>query len=281
MRIASYRKGSVDSYGLVTGDGIVDAGCRLPFRDLKAVIAADEFAPLRALASESADYMLEDVTFLPVVPNPDKIFCVGINYFEHMQEGGREPPEHPWIFMRHAASLTGHGQPLLLPPESEKFDWEVELCAVIGKRGRRIAKADALEHVAGYSVFNDGSIRRFQRHSPLWIAGKNFTQSGSAGPWLVPADDVDTTFNLRMQTRINGTTMQDDIVNRWHFSLETIIEYISIWAELTPGDMIAMGTPSGVGFARKPPVWLQAGDRLELEIEGLGMLAHTIEAETP
>ena len=279
MRVASYRHGDVDSYGLVTESGIIDAGRRLAHHDLRALLAAGDLVALEALVNEGTDYQHDDIVYLPVIPNPDKIFCVGINYFEHMQEGGREPPEHPWIFTRHPGSLTGHGQPLLLPPESEKFDWEVELCAVIGKPGRRIARADALSHVAGYSVFNDGSIRRFQRHSPLWTAGKNFTRSGSAGPWLVPAAAVDPTFELRMQTRINGETMQDDIVNRWHFSLETIIEYISIWAELAPGDMIAMGTPSGVGFARTPPVWLKDGDAIELEIEGIGLLSHTIEAE--
>ncbi|MEL7539206.1 MAG: fumarylacetoacetate hydrolase family protein [Pseudomonadota bacterium] len=280
MKIASYRMGDVESYGLVVDDGVVDAGCRLSYRDLKAVIAADDLTAIDGLAKESADFKLADLSFLPVIPNPGKVFCVGINYFEHMQEGGREPPDHPWIFMRHAGSLTGHRQPLIKPPEGDNFDWEVELCAIIGKRGRRIEQAEALDYVAGYSVFNDGSIRRFQRHSPLWIAGKNFAQSGSVGPWMVPAAAVDSSFALRMQTRINGETMQDDIVNRWHFNLQAIIEYISIWAELEPGDLIAMGTPAGVGFARKPPVWLQPGDHIELEIEGIGMLAHDIEAES-
>ncbi|MEM8982782.1 MAG: fumarylacetoacetate hydrolase family protein [Pseudomonadota bacterium] len=281
MKIASYRNGDVASYGLVTEHGIIDAGCRLSYRDLKAVLINQSLNDIGALASESPDFDEQAVTFLPVIPNPNKIFCVGINYFEHMQEGGREPPERPWIFMRHAGSVTGHRQPLIKPPEGDNYDWEVELGAVIGRSGRRISAANALDYVAGYTVFNDGSIRRYQRHSPLWTAGKNFHRSGSMGPWLVPRASVPDDFNLRMQTRINGATMQDDTVNRWHFSLPVIIEYISTWAELEPGDVIAMGTPAGVGFARTPPVWLQPGDRIELEIEAIGMLSHVVEAESP
>ncbi|MEM1260889.1 MAG: fumarylacetoacetate hydrolase family protein [Pseudomonadota bacterium] len=280
MRIASYRKGDVESYGIVTEHGVIDAGCRLSYRDLKAVLMVGNLDPLVELTTESPDFTEDALTFLPVIPNPGKIFCVGINYFEHMQEGGREPPERPWIFMRHAGSVTGHRQPLMKPPEGDNYDWEVELGAIIGRRGRRISAPEALDYVAGYTVFNDGSIRRFQRHSPLWTAGKNFHRSGSMGPWFVPRDAIADDFNLRMQTRINGSTMQDDTVNRWHFSLPTIIEYVSTWAELEPGDVIAMGTPAGVGFARKPPVWLQPGDQIELEIENIGMLSHVVEAES-
>jgi len=154
----------------------------------------------------------------------------------------------------------------------------VELCAIVGNPGRRIDAAAALEHIAGYTVFNDGSIREYQWHSPLWMQGKNFDQSGAVGPWMVPADEIDPSFDLRMRTRLNGDAMQDDIVNRWHFSLPDVVAYISTWTELQPGDLIAMGTPSGVGFARKPPLYLQPGDSIEVEIEGIGSLHNTVVA---
>lgn len=276
MRILSFSRGGQPSYGLHAGDGVVDAGRRLPYPDLKAVLEAGALDALKPLAKLPPDHPESEIRFLPVVPNAPRIFCVGINYLEHMKEGGKRPPDKPWVFMRGNQSLTGHGQPLLKPAESDSFDWEVELCAIVGRRGRRIPAAQALRLIAGYSVFNDGSVREFQRHSPLWMAGKNFPCSGAVGPWMVPAEQFDETFNVRMQTRINGALMQDEQVNGWHFSLPEIIEYISIWAELLPGDLIACGTPSGVGFARKPPLFMQPGDLAEAEIEGIGVLRNQV-----
>ena len=277
MRILSFSRGGRPSYGLHSENGVVDAGRRLAYPDIKSVLEAGALDELRSLAAQPPDHAQEELIFLPVVPNAPRIFCVGINYFEHMKEGGKKaPPDKPWVFMRSNQSLTGHGQPLLKPAECNSFDWEVELCAVVGRRGRRIPAAEALRVVAGYSVFNDGSIREFQRHSPLWLAGKNFPQSGAAGPWMIPADEFDASFNLRMQTRINGALMQDEQLCRWHFSLPEIIQYISQWAELLPGDLIATGTPSGVGFARRPPVFMQPGDLVEAEIEGIGVLRNQV-----
>lgn len=276
MQIISFRRDGNDSFGLHRDGGIVDAGTRLEYPDLRAVLAAGRLDALRDLAGQPADYRAGDVEFRAVIPNAPRIFCVGANYFEHMKEAGREPPETPFIFMRNNASLVGHGQPIVKPFESDSYDWEVELCAVVGKRGRRIARGEALQHLAGFTVFNDGSVRDFQRMTPLWIPGKNFHRSGAVGPWMVPADEIDTSFSLRMRTRLNGETMQDDIVNRWHFSLEDIVAWISTWTELEPGDLISMGTPGGVGFARTPPVFMRAGDSVEVEIEGIGTLANRV-----
>lgn len=280
MRVLSFSHGGKASYGLHNDSGIIDARSRLSYDDLRAVLAAGALDEVRALSNEEPDFAENEIVYLAVIPNAPRIFCVGINYFEHMQEGGREPPEKPWIFVRNNESLTGHSQPLLKPAESDTYDWEVELCAIVGKAGRRVSATDALGHIAGYSVFNDGSIREFQRHSPLWIPGKNFHRSGAVGPWMIPANDFDTSFDVRMQSRLNGEVMQDDIVKRWHFSLQDIIEYLSIWVELLPGDMIAMGTPSGVGFARKPPVYLQVGDSLEMQIDGIGTLRNTVVSDS-
>jgi 2-keto-4-pentenoate hydratase/2-oxohepta-3-ene-1,7-dioic acid hydratase in catechol pathway len=277
MQIISFRHDNNDSYGLHRDGEIVDAGSRLEYPDLRALLAAGDFAALSALESKPADYRVDDIAFLPVVPNAPRIFCVGANYFEHMKEAGREPPETPYIFLRNNASLVGHRQPMLKPLESDSYDWEVELCAVVGTSGRRIAHSDALDHVAGFTVFNDGSVRDYQRMTPMWIPGKNFDRSAAVGPWMVPKDEFDTSFEVKMQSRLNGETMQSDIVNRWHFSLQDVIAWISSWTALQPGDLITMGTPSGVGFARTPPLFMKPGDEIEVEIEGIGVLANRIE----
>lgn len=276
MQVISFRRDGNASFGIHRDGEIVDAGLRLDHPDLKSLLAAGDMAALQSLASAPADCGVEDIEFLAVIPNAPRIFCVGANYFEHMREAGREPPETPWIFLRNNGSLVGHGQPMIKPTESDSYDWEVELCAVIGKPGRRLSADHALDHVAGYTVFNDGSVREFQRMTPLWIPGKNFHQSGAAGPWMVPAAELDASFAVGMRTRLNGEVMQEDTVNRWHFSLQDVIAWISRWAELEPGDMISMGTPSGVGFARKPPLFMQAGDTIEVEIDGIGTLRNPI-----
>lgn len=278
MRILSFAHDGKPSFGLFTDDGIIDAGARLPYSDLRSLIAAAGVEALRELQGEKADYAADDIVYRPVIPNAPRVFCVGINYFEHMQEGGREPPEHPWIFLRNNASLRGHLQPLEAPAESECYDYEAELCAVIGTSGRRIGEDDALNHVFGYTAFNDGSIRDFQRLTPLWTPGKNFDATGAVGPWIVPADEVDANFELPIRSRLNGETMQDDVVNRWHFSLAQVIAFISSWTELQPGDLIATGTPSGVGFARTPPVWMKPGDTIEIDIDGVATLRNPIVA---
>jgi 2-keto-4-pentenoate hydratase/2-oxohepta-3-ene-1,7-dioic acid hydratase in catechol pathway len=277
----SFETGGAQSYGVVSADGVVDASKRLTeYRTLRDALAAGALERLRPLERERPDYKLAEVTFLPVIPNAGKILCVGVNYLKHMQEAKREPPEIPWIFLRTNDSLVGHQSALIKPQVSDTFDWEVELGVIIGRPGKYIARADALDHIAGYTVFNDGSIREYQRHCPLWAAGKNFYRSGAMGPWMVPRADFGDAFDNVMESRLNGKVMQHDVIKEWHFDVRKIIEYCSQWARLEPGDVIAMGTPSGVGFARKPPVYMQPGDVIEVEVQGLGVLRNPVAAET-
>ncbi len=189
---------------------------------------------------------------------------------------GREMPAHPWLFVRFAASQTGHGQALLRPPESPQFDYEGELAVIIGKPAHRVSAAAAMGYVAGYSCFNDGSVRDFQRHSSQFTAGKNFLRSGSLGPWLVTADEIPDPSTLSLQTRLNGQVMQAAGIDDLLFSVPALIEYITTFTRLEPGDVIATGTPGGVGVARQPPVFMTAGDVVEVEISGIGVLRNPV-----
>ncbi len=198
-----------------------------------------------------------------------------------MKEMGRERPEYPVVFVRFADSIVGHGQPMIRPSDSVQFDYEGELAVVIGRRARRVSRAAALDYVAGYACFNDGSVRDYQRHSQQFTPGKNFHASGSFGPWLVTADEVPDPRKLRLSTRLNGEVVQDESVGELCFDVAQLIEYCSKWAELDPGDVIVTGTPGGVGAGRKPPLWMKAGDTVEVEISKLGVLRNPIADETP
>jgi 2-keto-4-pentenoate hydratase/2-oxohepta-3-ene-1,7-dioic acid hydratase in catechol pathway len=281
MRIASFSTNNGTSFGLVVGDGIVDCGRRLGGGiDLMRVLAEGGLDRLEACAGEPADYGLDDVQLLPVIPNPAaKFLCVGLNYTPHIREMGRDVPEHPVIFVRFANSLVGHGQPMVRPSASERFDFEGELAVVIGKPARHVSAANALDHVAGYGCFNDGSVRDFQRHSGQFTPGKNFVASGAFGPWMVTADEAPPAKELTLETRLNGEVVQHESTGQLHFDIATLIAYISIWTELVPGDVIATGTPGGVGAGRKPPLWMQPGDTVEVEITGLGCLRNPVVAE--
>ena len=204
------------------------------------------------------DFALTDVTFSPVIPDAAaKLLCVGVNYMPHIKEMGRERPERPVLFVRFGDSIVGHGQPLKKPRESEQFDYEGELAVVIGKRARRVAKERALDYVAGYGCFNDGSVRDFQRHSAQFTPGKNFHASGAFGPWLVTTDEIPDPRKLTLTTRLNGEVMQNESVGELCFDVPQLIEYCSTWTQLEPGDVIVTGTPGGVGAGRKPPVWMK------------------------
>jgi 2-keto-4-pentenoate hydratase/2-oxohepta-3-ene-1,7-dioic acid hydratase in catechol pathway len=192
---------------------------------------------------------------------------------------GRERPSHPVLFVRFHDSIVGHGQPLLLPPSSVQFDYEGELAVVIGKRARRVRKEQALDYVAGYACFNDGSIRDFQRHSQQFTPGKNFHHSGSFGPWLVTTEEVPDPSKLTLTTRLNGQVVQHESVGELCFDIPQLIEYCSTWAELQPGDVIVTGTPGGVGAGRTPPLWMRNGDNVEVEISGIGVLRNPVVAE--
>ena len=287
MKYASYSVGGRDSYGAVAGDGIVDLGSRLGGRypTLKTLLGADrppaEFA---AAASAKPDHALADVTFLPPIADPVHIWCLALNYVEHhaeVQNAGRvqELPKQPALFARAADSLVGHGQPLLHPGVSEQFDFEAELAVIIGKRGYRIGQADAFSHIAGYSIMNEGSVRDWQFHTRQITPGKNFYHSGALGPWIVTRDEIPDSevYDLRIRTTLNGQVMQDDTTGSMVHKIARFIEYVSTLAPLYPGDILATGTPSGVGFSRTPPVFMKPGDVCEISIDRIGTLRNTVE----
>jgi 2-keto-4-pentenoate hydratase/2-oxohepta-3-ene-1,7-dioic acid hydratase in catechol pathway len=255
-----------------------DPGFRDRFPDLRALLAA---GALGSLAEHCGAEPLhpESVHFLPVIPNPDKVICVGVNYRPHVEEMGRELPDKPVVFVRFAGSQVGHGQAVIRPAASEQFDFEGELAVVIGRRARHVGCDEALDFVAGYCCFMDGSVRDWQRHSGQFTAGKNFHRSGSMGPQLVTADEISDVRRLRLETRVNGAVMQTGSIDELIFDIPCLIEYCSAFCELLPGDVIATGTPGGVGAARKPPVWLRAGDRVTVDIEGIGRLENEVADE--
>ncbi|AXS40751.1 fumarylacetoacetate hydrolase family protein [Breoghania sp. L-A4] len=279
MRISSYTMpDGTASYGIVDKDTIRDAGAafRAKYADLRAVLAGDGLAELEPATREGTELALSDVVLLSPVPNPDKILCIGLNYMTHIRETGRDAPQKPSIFTRYPSSVVGHDVPLVRPKVSDWFDFEGELAVVIGKPGRAIPAARAMEHVAGYSCFNDGSIRDFQRHTSQFWAGKNFDRSGSMGPWLVTADELTDPAAQFMTTRLNGDVVQSAPISDLAFDIPALIEYLSTVTELLPGDIIATGTPSGVGLFREPKLFMKAGDRIEVEITGIGTLSNDI-----
>jgi 2-keto-4-pentenoate hydratase/2-oxohepta-3-ene-1,7-dioic acid hydratase in catechol pathway len=279
MRLVSFRAGGAASYGIVEGDGIIDAGRRLgaAVPDLRAALAVPE--RLRALRGAPPDHLLAAVELLPVIPNPDKILCIGVNYMSHLKETGRDTPPHPMIFTRFAASQVGHGAAMLRPAESVQFDFEGELAVIIGQGGRRIPAAQALAHVAGYACYNDGSIRDWQRHTAQFTPGKNFHATGAFGPWMVTADELPDPAAQTLVTRLNGQEMQRAPISDLVFDIPALIAYCSTFIGLQTGDVIVTGTTGGVGAYRKPPVWMQPGDTVEVEISGIGILRNKVADE--
>lgn len=280
MRIVSYETAEGASFGLVSGGGIIDARRRLGLRyaDVRTVLQVGALDLLAAQAGAEPDVALSDVAFLPAVPGDRKVLCVGLNYRAHVAEAaGREVPENPRIFARLADTVIGHGAPMWRPRNSEQFDFEGELAVVIGRAGRHIPAGRALEHVAGYTCFNDGSVRDFQKHSVT--AGKNFPRTGPLGPWLVTADEIPDPAALTLTTRVNGQTMQSAGTGDMILTVQELIAYVSAFTPLAPGDVIATGTPEGVAHARRPPPWLKPGDVVEVEIGGIGTLRNPVVAE--
>ncbi len=283
MRVMSFTIDGRPSFGLAAGDGVIDAAKRLDggFRGLRDALLAGALPALRRLEKSKPDYAFADIEFLPVIPDAAaKLLCIGINYIPHIKEMGRERPDYPVVFVRFQDSIVGHGQAIRRPTDSVQLDWEGELAVIIGKRARRVSRAQALDYVAGYACFNDGSVRDYQRHSQQFTPGKNFHASGSFGPWLVTTDEQPDPTKLRLQTRLNGAVMQDESVGELCFDVAQLVEYCSKWSQLEPGDVIVTGTPGGVGAGRKPPLWMKAGDTVEIEITGLGVLRNPIVDET-
>lgn len=281
MKLLSFTASGRDSYGAVAGDGVVDLGARLASRypTLRDAIAADAMADLVAASTGARpDFKLSEVEFRLPVPNQERVFCIGRNYRGHVAEAGAKLPEQPSLFLRVLDSLVPHGGALVRPRVSNDFDYEGELALVIGKPGRHIAAADALRHIFGYTILNDGSVRDYQFKHSL-IVGKNFAHTGSVGPWLVTRDEIPDPTQLHLATRLNGVEVQHSGTDDLIFDIPTIISYISTFTPLAAGDVIATGTPEGVGFARKPPLWLKPGDVIEVEISSIGILRNTVVAE--
>ncbi|MEP7222955.1 MAG: fumarylacetoacetate hydrolase family protein [Novosphingobium sp.] len=259
------------SFGRMDGDVVHDLGAPGAPAWIKDVLGGDLAAlPVTATHARGA------VRLLPVVPNPGKILCIGLNYAAHVAETGREQKDHPAVFTRWADTLVADGEPLVRPIESTRFDYEGELAVIIGKGGRRIRRADALAHIAGYAVFNDGSVRDWQRHNIQFTPGKNFPGTGGFGPALVTPDEVGDLADIRVQTRLNGQTVQDQPISDLIWDIPFLIEYCSSFTELAPGDVIATGTPGGVGDKRNPPLYMKAGDRVEIAIGAVGTLSNPI-----
>ena len=271
MKLLSFGAGGKDYFGAVSGDGIITLNDKTGQPDLRTALAAGAMDAMHKAAKDSRpDRKLADVRFLPVIPNPNKILCAGVNYRSHAAEVGRELPKQPSMFVRFTDTLIGHEGEMIRPAVSDNFDFEGELTLVIGKGGRHIKAERALDHVAGYTCFVDGSVRDYQKFSVT--SGKNFPGTGPLGPWLVTTDEIPDPGKLTLTTRLNGAQVQHSPTSQLIYSIPQIIAFCSDFTTLTPGDVIATGTPEGVGHGRKPPLWIKAGDTLEVEITSIGTL---------
>lgn len=284
MKFLTYEHGGRVRFGAVIGQGIVNLDARLPAcPSLGAVLAAGELGRAgEAAAGLAADCELADVRFLPPIPNPGKIVCIGVNYANRNEEYSDDvpAPAYPSVFLRTPESVTGHLQPLLRPPESEQLDYEGEIVLVIGKAGRRIPESRARAHIAGLTLMNEGTLRDWVRHARFNVTqGKNFERSGSIGPWMVSVDEFERFDNLQITTRVNGELRQSDSTDNLYFSFEKLVGYLSTFMPLNPGDLISTGTPTGAGARFDPPKFLQPGDVVEVAVAGIGLLRNGVEDE--
>ncbi len=280
MKLCSFTHNNTPSYGIVTDAGIVDLGKRLDALTLRDFLATGNMSAAAALASETIDYAFDDVSHDPVIPNPDKIICVGLNYHAHIAETGREETPNPVLFARYQGSQIGHMRPLIKPLESDKFDYEGEVAVIIGNECRRVSEDDAMGYVAGYACYNDGSVRDWQKHTHQFMPGKTFAGTGGFGPWMTTVDEIEDHTKMRLQTRLNGETMQDTTLDMLVCSIPRLIAYCSTILPLIPGDVIVSGTPGGVGARRNPPLFMKDGDICEVEVSGVGVLRNPVIAET-
>jgi len=282
MKFASFLVDGERTYGIVDGGEIrrVSASFAGKYPTLKSAVTAGSLHQ----AADSAGgpgIPLGEIRLLPPITDPGKILCVGMNYMAHIREMGREPPQYPALFVRHADSLAGHGARVIRPSVSKAFDYEGELAVVIGRTARYVPEDDALSHVAGYACFMDGSIRDFQMQTSQFTAGKNFPDSGAFGPWLVTADEIPDPNVMKLETRISGEVLQRGDIGDLCNGIASLIEYLSTVTRLSPGDVIATGTPSGVGYAREPQRWLVPGDVVEVDIDRIGILQNPVADEAP
>jgi len=282
MKLVSFLRSNKPSWGVAVDGGVVDCGAKLgkKFPDLKAVIAGRGVPEAKKFAKgRKADVPMDKVKFLPPIGNPSKIICIGLNYKSHVAETGRSDSQYPTIFTRFANTQVGHNSPMVRPKQSEKYDYEGEVAVIIGKKARHVAKEDALKFVAGYSIYNDGSVRDWQRHTTQFIPGKNFPGTGGFGPWIVTADEIPDPTKMTLVTRLNGQELQRATTDLLIFDIPTLIHYCSEFTELVPGDVIVTGTPGGVGFVRNPPIFMKAGDKCEVEVDKIGTLVNPIVEE--
>ncbi|WP_321822602.1 MULTISPECIES: fumarylacetoacetate hydrolase family protein [unclassified Burkholderia] len=279
MKLVSYRRAGKAAFGAIKEEGIVDLASRLPALSDLASLLADDAAleeAHRLVAITASDFPLADVQRDPVIPRPNKIICVGINYVAHAAEAGRTVGKYPVIFHRYAETLLPHGAPLIRPTVSDNFDFEAELAVVIGRGGSHIAPEDAMSHVAGYTCFNDASIRDWQFHTHQYGMGKSFRGTGALGPWLVTADEIPDYRELSVHGLLNGEQMQIGKLSELAFDIPALIAYVSQALDWQPGDILATGTPSGIGFKRQPPVFLKPGDTFDVVIPGVGTLSNPV-----
>jgi 2-keto-4-pentenoate hydratase/2-oxohepta-3-ene-1,7-dioic acid hydratase in catechol pathway len=282
MKLLSYFSRGAASWGAVDGDQVLDlqAASQRRFPTLRSALEGLSLAEIEALAASAvARVPLDAIEFLPVIPDACKILCIGLNYDAHRVEANRDKTASPTIFLRFPASQVGHQQPMLVPRESQQFDYEGEIAIVIGRGGRRIDEADAWSHIAGYAPYNDGSVRDWQAHTTQWTAGKNFDATGAFGPWMVTRGEIADGARLDLVTRLNGRELQRGHTDQLIFPIPRLIAYISTFTSLEPGDVIVTGTPSGVGFKRTPALFMCPGDTVEVEVSGLGSLVNPVAAE--
>ncbi|MGO6744216.1 fumarylacetoacetate hydrolase family protein [Rhizobium ruizarguesonis] len=284
-KFVSFTRNGHSGYGLLAGDGIVDLSARhgMKWPTLRGVIADGALLKLaEEAASLDPDFPVSDIRYEIPVLGPEKIICVGVNFPDRNEEykDGQAAPSNPSLFTRFPRSFTGHDQPLIRPPESPQLDYEGEIVIVIGKGGRRIPEAEALSHIAALSLCNEGTIRDWVRHAKFNVTqGKNFDRTGSIGPWLIPFTHEAQIADIRLETRVNRGVRQSDRTSRMIFSFRKIINYISTFTTLVPGDVIVTGTPTGAGARFDPPIWLKPGDVVEVEADGIGILRNTITDE--
>lgn len=282
MKLLSYSHRGEARWGALAGDRIVDlhAASQGRYATLRSALAELDLAAIESLANAATPQLsLAEVTLLPVIPDAPRIFCVGLNYEEHRVEARREKTGQPTIFLRVASSQVGHGQPLVIPSESQQVDYEGEIAIVIGRAGRRIRVADAWAHIAGYAPYNDGSVRDWQAHTTQWTPGKNFPATGGFGPWMVTRGEIGDGQVLALRTRLNGEVVQQATTEQLIFPMPALMAYISSFTPLEPGDVIVTGTPGGVGFKRQPPLYLRPGDVVEVEVQDVGTLSNLVRAE--
>ncbi len=280
MKLLSFRAGGAAQYGLVDGNRVFTLNKRLKHADLQSWIAADARGETeRAVKGATADFTLDQITFDILISNPNKIICIGLNYVDHLNETGMAKHPFPTTFIRWNDSQIAHLEGMVKPDASEQLDFEGELAVIVGKGGRYISNDSAASHIAGYSCYNDGSVRDYQRHSSQFTAGKNVPGTGAFGPFFVTPDEVDDLAGKKIQTRLNGNIVQSATLDMMIYSPSWLISYISTFTPLSPGDVIVSGTPGGVGWVRKPPLWMKVGDVVEVEIDNVGLLKNPIVAE--